>query len=395
MFALIIFTVTVIAMIASMQASQTEAILIEQSGGYDVIGVTNPRTPFINLTTDNLPSELQDIDIEQLETLSQAVVTIVDYDRKGGQASDFGPSAMVDRMEQYSLTGVSDSFMANNGYTLMERDEQFSSDREAWEALGKNSSYCIVDGTRMALAGIVIGGPPGETGGVYIGGTITVTDYLGQNRTRVFEVIGIMDQSFFINGIFVKKDIVTNEYGGVDSVVVIKLGPDEDADTVAKEFEKSYLDLGLQTFDLKNVINTILSLANNMMYLMEGFLGIGLLVGIAGIGIISYRNVLERRQQIGMLRAIGFKKSMIAKSFLIETSFITILAIVIGLLLGIGIGWTLYIDAFKDMGASFVIPWMNLLAISLIAYITTLIFTFYPSLKASKIPPAEALRYIE
>jgi putative ABC transport system permease protein len=86
---------------------------------------------------------------------------------------------------------------------------------------------------------------------------------------------------------------------------------------------------------------------------------------------------------------------LIAKSFLIETSFITILAILIGLLLGIGIGWTIYKDAFEEMGASFAIPWMNLLAISLIAYITTLIFTFYPSLKASKIPPAEALRYIE
>jgi ABC-type lipoprotein release transport system permease subunit len=38
---------------------------------------------------------------------------------------------------------------------------------------------------------------------------------------------------------------------------------------------------------------------------------------------------------------------------------------------------------------------MNLLAISLIAYFATVIFTFYPSIQASKIPPAEALRYVE
>ena len=204
-----------------------------------------------------------------------------------------------------------------------------------------------------------------------------------------------MDQSFFINGIFVKKEMVNNEYGGVETIVVMKLGPNEDAKSVARDFEKSYLDLGLQTLDMKGVINTILKLANNMMYLMEGFLGIGLLVGIAGIGIISYRNVIERRQQIGMLRAIGFKKSMVVKSFLIETSFITILAILIGILLGIGIGWVIYNDSFEDLGASFVIPWMNLLAITVMAYVATLIFTISPSLKASKIPPAEALRYIE
>jgi putative ABC transport system permease protein len=133
------------------------------------------------------------------------------------------------------------------------------------------------------------------------------------------------------------------------------------------------------------------------MYLIEGFLGIGLLVGIAGIGIISYRNVIERRQQIGMLRAIGFRRKMITKSFLIETSFVTILAILIGVLLGIGIGWQIYAgeDGFKEVGGSFVIPWGNILVITIIAYVATLIFTFYPSLKAARVPPAEALRYIE
>ncbi len=242
---------------------------------------------------------------------------------------------------------------------------------------------------------MMFGPPPTEEGGVYAGSTITITDFMGQNRTRTLQVIGIMDQSLFFQCIMIKKEIVKNEYGGADDLAVIKLGPSENADTVAKEFEKSYLELGLQTFDMKGIINDILSITNSMMYLMEGFLGIGLLVGIAGIGIISYRNVIERRQQIGMLRAIGFKKSMIIKSFLIETSFITILAIFIGIILGIGIGWQIYNDGFKEAGASFVIPWMNLIAITVIAYIATLIFTFYPSVKASKIPPAEALRYIE
>jgi putative ABC transport system permease protein len=395
MFALIIFTVTVIAMIASMQASQGDAMLEEQSGGYDIIGVTNLRTPFKNLTVETLPPELQDVDIEQLETISGAIVTLVDYDRKEGQASDFGPSTLLGELDSYVISGVSRSFTATTGFSLMERDKKFKTDREAWEALYQNDSYCIVDGTKLASEAITIGGPPADAGGVYVGGTITITDFMGQNRTRVLEVIGIMDQMFFLQGIFLQKNVVSNEYGGVDSVVMIKLGPGEDTEAVAKEFESNYLELGVQTYDLKGIINQILALSNNMMYLMEGFLGIGLLVGIAGIGIISYRNVIERRQQIGMLRAIGFKKGMITKSFLIETSFITLLATIIGILLGVGIGWTIYKDAFEAMGASFAIPWGNLLAIAIIAYIATLIFTFYPSLKASKIPPAEALRYIE
>jgi putative ABC transport system permease protein len=395
MFALIIFTVTVIAMIAAMQASQGDIMMEQQSGDYDIIGTTNPRTPFENLTKDTLPSDLRD-KVDELEVISQTIVALVDYDEKGADAAAYGPPTDDGKIEQYQLLGAGDSFLSNNGFTLQERDEKYASDTECWEALAQNSSYCIVDGTKLAFSGISIGGPPQDMGGVYIGGTITITDTGSQNRTRELTVIGIMDQMFFFNGIIMNKDVVDNEYNAVDTIILVKLNSGEDADSVAKEFEKNYLELGLQTFDMKGIINTILTLINNMMYLFQGFLGIGLLVGIAGIGIISYRNVIERRQQIGMLRAIGFKKSMVTKSFLIETSFVTILAILIGVVLGIGIGWQIYADSgFQESGIGFVIPWGNILAISIIAYIATLIFTFYPSIKAAKVPPAEALRYIE
>ena len=136
------------------------------------------------------------------------------------------------------------------------------------------------------------------------------------------------------------------------------------------------------------MVNTLISVINNFMYLFEGFLGIGLLIGIAGIGIISYRNVIERRQQIGMLRAIGYKRRMIAWSFLIETSFITLLAIAIGVILGVATGWQMYNETAADTGAAFDVPKTELIIISLIAYGATLIFTFYPAVKAAKIPPS-------
>ena len=390
MFALIIFTVTVIAMFASLQDSQSEAMLIEQSGGYDILGETN-NGGFENLSKDTLPSELLVYDIKQLETLTIAHVSVLEYDQTKSEAGFFaapGPEAV----EEYELLGVSDAFLSNNGFTLIERDERYETDCDAWEALGENSSYCIVDGSKLAYGNLM---ESTEITGAYVGGTITISDMGEGNQTRVLTVIGIMDQMFFFQGIVLSKDVVRDEYVGVDSVMVIELGEGEDTDSVAKAFEKSYLELGLITYDLEGTINSIISLVNNMMYLMEGFLGIGLLVGIAGIGIISYRNVIDRRQQIGMLRAIGYRKGMIAKSFLIEISFITVLAILIGVTLGIGVGYQIYVDNYKEAGSRFVIPWINLIAISVIAYLATLIFTFYPSVQAAKIPPAEALRYIE
>ena len=40
-------------------------------------------------------------------------------------------------------------------------------------------------------------------------------------------------------------------------------------------------------------------------------MGLGLVVGVAALGVISARSVVERRQQIGVLRAIGFRRRMV------------------------------------------------------------------------------------
>ena len=62
--------------------------------------------------------------------------------------------------------------------------------------------------------------------------------------------------------------------------------------------------------------------------LIQGFMALGLVVGVAALGVISARAVVERRQQIGMLRAIGFQPEMIRRTLLAETSIVAFTAIV-------------------------------------------------------------------
>ena len=71
--------------------------------------------------------------------------------------------------------------------------------------------------------------------------------------------------------------------------------------------------------------------------LIEGFMGLGLIVGVAALGVISARSVVERRQQIGVLRAIGFRRGMVQACFLLESSFIALTAIVVGTGLGLAV----------------------------------------------------------
>ena len=125
-------------------------------------------------------------------------------------------------------------------------------------------------------------------------------------------------------------------------------------------------------------------------------MALGLLVGVAALGVVSTRAVVERRQQIGVLRAIGYRSRMIQLSFLLESSFICLLGILIGTTLGIVLGWQAYNDIKEDEGLDtlrFSIPWIQIAVILALTYAASLLATFLPARQASRTYSAEALRY--
>lgn len=125
-------------------------------------------------------------------------------------------------------------------------------------------------------------------------------------------------------------------------------------------------------------------------------MGLGLIVGVAALGVISARAVVERRQQIGVLRAIGFQRQMIRLSFLLESSFIALSSIIIGTLLGLAVAWNFISDAQNQpswSNMSFSPPWLALAIIFTTVYVIALATAYAPSVRASRVYPAEALRY--
>ena len=87
---------------------------------------------------------------------------------------------------------------------------------------------------------------------------------------------------------------------------------------------------------------------------------------------------------------------MIQLSFLLESSFICLLGILIGTTLGIVGGWQAYNDIKEDRGTGairFAIPWIQVGVIIVTTDLFSLLATFLPARQASRIYPAEALRY--
>ena len=120
------------------------------------------------------------------------------------------------------------------------------------------------------------------------------------------------------------------------------------------------------------------------------FIGIITLLGAAiGLMNIMLVAVTERTKEIGLIKAIGGRKSSVRAQFLVEAILISVFGAVIGIFLGIILGNL--VGSMLD--TRFLIPWLWIIAGVLICSFTGLLAGLYPAIKASRLNPIEALRY--
>ena len=127
---------------------------------------------------------------------------------------------------------------------------------------------------------------------------------------------------------------------------------------------------------------------------MQGFLALGLLVGIAGLGVVMVRAVRERRRTIGVLPALGFQAGTVQRAFLTESSFVALEGILVGAVLGIITTYLLFQNdpSFDNASTGFPIPWVSIAVLAAATALASLAATAWPARKAARIRPAVALR---
>jgi putative ABC transport system permease protein len=129
---------------------------------------------------------------------------------------------------------------------------------------------------------------------------------------------------------------------------------------------------------------------------LVGLVGLTLLVGMAALAVSGSRAVVERRQQIGMLRALGFHRAHVQMIFLIESLIIGVAGTLCGLVFGLILCRNIFaVDFFEQYqsGLSLVVPWRDLATIIAAAILASLIAALLPAWQAGAVTPADALRY--
>lgn len=168
-------------------------------------------------------------------------------------------------------------------------------------------------------------------------------------------------------------------------------------DRYNKKMEKAGKDE--QVISYTDVVGTLISsvtdIVNTISYVLIAFVAISLVVSSIMIGVITYISVLERKKEIGILRAIGASKRNVSQVFNAETFIIGLCAglIGIGLTLLLLLPGNMIIHAVADnSNVNAVLPVIPALVLIALSVVLTLLGGLIPSKKASNSDPVTALR---
>ena len=404
MFGLVIFTLMIFAVLNNINNVAREHP-DRVTGGYDIVASVRPEFSMDIGELEAGITDSPDLSIDQFEVIAQSINIPALAREIGGDNKQFAT---------LTVRSVDDTYLGN---TLLEYAKVHPAFRDhpstIWNALADNPHFVVVSNSALptndpfapAVRDLQINALPPDAGEDYWpegGVNIEVLSRNGTGDSIRLEVIGVIDpladQQDYTRSVYIIAgksvgEVLSPSLVGYDTYSMM-LAKDAEASELIPYLETAFIKHGMKAVSTIDEIEKSLETGDAFNRLFQGFMGLGLVVGVMAIGVLSIRAVVERRQAIGVMRAIGYKARMVWMSFLLESLYITVLGIVLGLALGALTSWNIFNEISKEVeGITYRIPWANVLVIVGITLFFALLSSFLPSRQASKIYPAEALRY--
>jgi len=234
-----------------------------------------------------------------------------------------------------------------------------------WTLLGES-----MEGADDGLA--VVPGVVDQNTAIYalqkgLGDRIVYETESGQNFA--VEIVGMLDTSILQGSLLISEENFIKllpDAGGYSFFLVD--GDTEQLKPVAMQMTRMFGDRGLEMRPASERLDEFNAVQNTYLSIFSTLGGLGIFLGTVGLAIIVGRNVLERRGQLGVMQAMGFTRSMLARMVLSEHWFLHVSGVLLGL-----------IAAFvavlpKLTQAASALPWGLLIGVNLAVLLGGLIF---------------------
>ena len=283
MYALVVFILTFITSLAHMIDQQVVTATRDVQGGYAVVVSSSSAGPLTSKQIAPLDG------VTSVAPLSRAIA----FFRVGSMTTDI----------PWNLTAFDRRFIAGTPPTLYDRGK-YPTDRAAWEAVLADDSLAIVD-PEFLRNGTGPGGFIPEPGT-----KVTVKDpHTG--RTRELTVAALAPSDYFIaNGMFYGADGARTLFGYEPTFdrMYVGLRPGVNPDAFAGDVQSRFVENGAEAVAIRTIMDEGFTMTRQIFQLFEGYLAMGLIVGIAGTAVVMVRAVRERRRQIGTLQSARLRR---------------------------------------------------------------------------------------
>ncbi len=315
----------------------------------------------------------------------------------------------------YAIAGIDEGFARANAIPLENRTGDFPTDRDAWLAVARDPSLAIVDsgvlprpevrgGTPgLGMIGFTLDGLPPAPGTmapqrVWVANPLTAG---GQVGSRPVTIVGVIDRRTSPNfrGVHVSLETLRSlgqPFRPALARYYYRLHGSVAIGDARAALGEAYFGDGLQTTDLEETYRNQTGPVLLGSGLLQLFVGLGLVSGVAALAVVATRSILERRQQIGMLRAVGATRRQVAASLLLEGTVVVALGSVAGTALGL---WTCrnvfavqFFDRFRPGSVLMVVPWEQLASTIALTCLVALAATVIPAWRGASVPPVAAIR---
>ncbi|MEO1062441.1 MAG: FtsX-like permease family protein [Actinomycetota bacterium] len=367
MFSLIVFSLTFMAVLNRSFGDQTDAFVADASGGFDAVVDSNPADPL----------GIADLDADSSVTDTVEVSWgIVPF------STDLVPETLDDP-ERWSVTGIDDSFTSLGGApVLIDRADRYDSDVAAFDGLAAADDEVIISQWFLEEDAQVRNPAAGDTVGLV----------LEDGTVQSLTVVGIVENDIPFAGAYVSRDLV-------DRGLAETTWPrhyvtfDGDVDAAATALDGRFVENGTEVSTFASIVRDEVRLQQGFFDLLSGYLALGLVIGVAGLGVVMVRAVRERRAQVGMLRSMGLPAGGVGRWFVTEAGFVALQGIGAGVLLGLASSYQLLTRTSTfEIDLDFAVPVTALSVIVLVPLVAAGLAAAVPAVRAARLRPSEALR---
>ncbi|MBA8959937.1 ABC transporter permease [Rhodococcus opacus] len=209
------------------------------------------------------------------------------------------------------------------------------------------------------------------------------------------EVTGVFEDNQLVGDWLVSDDVYRQVMPAAtipDLAVLVDAKPGADLTQLRADLESATKQfVVVQVQDREQFKGTQGQQIDTLLAILYGLLALAVVIAILGIINTLALSVVERRREIGMLRAVGMQRSQMRRTIYLESMLIAVFGAAVGVLLGIAFGWG-FVSTLKDQGLDQVtVPWGQVIAMLLGSGVVGVLAALWPASRAARTRPLEAI----